>query len=155
MRSIGWGLKLGASSMLCLVAAMAAGQVIPDAIQACKKEPDDTRRLQCYDREVAKYPFTSQQSFGLGEARVAAAQRQSTAAAPAVKTLTAKVAALRDRPHAGFVVTFDNGQVWMQVEMEANERIAVGDTVTIKPGAFGSFWLVGPSGWSTRVHRVQ
>jgi hypothetical protein len=147
--------KFGAGWILCSVTATAAGQVLPDAIQACKSEPDGARRLQCYDREVAKFAVTSEQTYGLSETRAAAAQRQSPGTASTVKNLTAKVTAIRERPHAGFVVTFENGQVWQQIEMDAARPIDVGDTVTIKPGWLGSFWLVGPSGWSTRVHRVQ
>lgn len=148
--------KLTASAILCAVTAAAAGQVLPGAIQACRSERDDARRLQCYDREAAKFPIASEQISGVTAPNVAAAQQPSPATAPAVKDLAAKVVAIRDRPHAGFVVTFDNGQVWMQNEMDsAQQIIAVGDAVTIRPGRRGSFWLVGPSGRSTRVHRVK
>jgi hypothetical protein len=145
----------GASWILCAVSAAAVAQVLPDSIRACKGESDDARRLQCYDRELAKYPMTAEQSYGLSQHQVAAAQQRPPGTETTVKTLTAKVVALRERPHAGFVVTFDNGQVWMQIEMESTRHVEVGDAVTIKPGWLGSFWLVGPTGWTTRVHRVQ
>src|SRR6266478_3276380 len=60
-----------------------------------------------------------------------------------------------ERPHAGFVATLDNGQIWVQNEMESLRVIDVGAMVTIKPGMLGSFWLVGPSGRRTKAHRVQ
>ena len=143
--------------VLCSFTALAAGQVLPDAIQACRKEADDARRLQCFDRETAKYPLTSEQSFGLGQSQVSALQSPSSSAAasPAVRQLTARVAALRERPHAGFVATLDNGQVWVQNEMDVHREVRAGDVVTIKPGKLGGFWLVGPSGWSTRVRRAK
>jgi hypothetical protein len=147
--------KFGVGWILCSVAATAAGQVLPEAIQACKREPDNARRLQCYDREVAKFPVTSEQAYGLSETPAVAAQRQSPGTDSAVKNLTANIAAIRERPLAGFVVTFENGQVWQQIEMDTARPIDVGDTVTIKPGWLGSFWLVGPSGRSTRVRRLQ
>jgi hypothetical protein len=158
-----WAVKSGASWMiLCSLATTVAAQVLPESILACKREPDDARRLQCYDQEVAKFPVTPEQAFGLSPSRVSAAQRQSaspeakkTEPESQLKSLTAKVVALRDRPYAGFVVTFDNGQVWMQYEDDSTRGVHVGDLVTIKPGVLGSFWLVGPSGWATKIHRVK
>jgi hypothetical protein len=149
--------KLGVSWMLlCSVSLPAVGQVLPDAIQACKGEPDSARRLQCYDREVAKFPMTSEQSFGLNQSQVITAQSHASGSAPKEeKSIIAKVVTINDRPKRGFVVKFDNGQVWVQYEDESVRGIDVGDTVTIKSGALGSFWLVGPSGWATKVHRVQ
>ena len=155
MKSMSRAAKFGASSILCSLAATAVGQVLPDAIQACKTEPDDARRLQCYDREVARFPMTAEQSFGLSGAHSTARQHQSSDAAAAVKNLTAKVVAIHDRPHAGFIVTLDNGQVWAQNDMDYTRRIDSGDTITIRSGALGSFWLVGPSGWTTKAHRLQ
>jgi hypothetical protein len=142
---------------LCSYTGLAAGQVLPDAVQACRKEADDARRLQCFDRETAKYPLTAEQSLGLQESRLTALQNPASGAAapPRITQLTARVAALRERPHAGFVVTLDNGQIWAQNEMEAHQAVRVGDVVTIKPAKLGGFWLVGPSGWSTRVRRMQ
>ena len=97
--------------------------------------------------------MTPEQAFGLSPSRASAAQRQSPGPESKkppepetqLKSLTAKVVALRDRPYAGFVVTFDNGQVWMQYEDDSTRGVHVGDLVTIKPGVLGSFWLVGPS----------
>jgi hypothetical protein len=156
MRSItSRAVKIGASWIVWSVAGTVAGQVLPDAIQACKSELDNARRLQCYDREVAKFPMTTEQSFGLSESGVALAQHKSSSTAREVKHLTAKVVAVIERPHAGFVATLDNGQIWVQNEMESLRVIDVGDMVMIKPGMLGSFWLVGPSGTRTKAHRVQ
>ena len=155
MKFMSRAVRLGTSWVLCSLTATAVGQVLPEAILACKSDPDATRRLQCYDREVAKFPMTSEQSFGLSGSQVAAAQHQSSNAATAVKYLTAKVVAIRERPHAGFIVTLDNGQVWVQNELDSTRHIDIGDIATIKPGLLGSFWLEGPSGWATKARRVQ
>jgi hypothetical protein len=154
-----WALKSGVSWMiLCALATTSAAEVLPESIRTCKREPDDARRLQCYDREVAKFP-TPEQAFGLSPS---AAQRQSSSPVQKKpepdsqpKSLTTKVVALRERPNAGFVVTFDNGQVWVQYEDESTRGVHVGDLVTIKPGVLGSFWLVSPSGWATKIHRLK
>jgi hypothetical protein len=58
------------------------------------------------------------------------------------------------RPHGELVFTLDNGQVWQQL-LAGESRIEVGNTVTVKPGAMGSFFLYSPYGLATRVKRVQ
>jgi hypothetical protein len=133
----------------------AVAQALPEAIQACRKETDDGLRLACFDREVAKFSQSVQPTFGVTAAPVGTVERPSSKNDVPIKSLTATVVELRDRLHAGFVVTLDNGQVWMQNELEATRGVKVGDTVTIKPGALGSFWLVGPTGWPTKAHRVR
>jgi hypothetical protein len=141
--------------LLYSAAASSIGQVLPDSVQACKLETDNLRRLECYDREAAKFPMTSKQRFGLSPVQVAAAQPQSPNNKSDPQSLSAQVSALRDRPDKGLVVTLDNGQIWVQYEHEAMQGIHVGDSVTLKPGMLGSFWLVGPTGWSTKVSRLQ
>ena len=54
-----------------------------------------------------------------------------------------------------FIVTLDNGHVWVQSETNSRARLAVGDTVTIKKGALASYLLITPSKVATRVKRVQ
>ena len=150
-------LALDCAALLALlgISCVADGQALPDAVQACKREADDSRRLACFDREVAKFPLSAAQAFGLNSAQVATVQREETHAEPPVRILAATVTGLRERPHAGYVVTLDNGQVWEQNQAEPTRGVHVGDAVTIKPGALGSFWLIGPTGLATKAHRVQ
>lgn len=158
---------VGAISGLGALPHPANAQALPEAIQACRKEADDARRLQCFDRETARYPLTSEQSFGLTPSQVDALQKKAAPGAapprepeedgPPASTgqLTATVSSLGLRPHAGFVVTLDNGQVWRQNEAEVNFDIRVGDQITIKPAKMGGYWLVGRTGRSTRVRRMK
>ncbi|MFO1402744.1 MAG: hypothetical protein U1F30_16280 [Steroidobacteraceae bacterium] len=158
---------MGAISGLGALPHPANAQALPEAIQACRKEADDARRLQCFDRETARYPLTSEQSFGLTPSQVDALQKKAAPGAapprepeedgPPASTgqLTATVSSLGLRPHAGFVVTLDNGQVWRQNEAEVNFDIRVGDQITIKPAKMGGYWLVGRTGRSTRVRRMK
>jgi len=151
----GWTAQLAAAGILGLAATAVAGQVLPDSVQECKKETDDRRRLECFDREVAKFPVTSAEGFGLSESQVTALQKQSSPPAPKTSYLTAKVVEIRERRYAGLVVTLDNGQTWMQNEAEGTRGIRAGDAVTIKPGLLGGYWMEGPTGWITRVHRTK
>jgi hypothetical protein len=52
-------------------------------------------------------------------------------------------------------VQLDNGQVWQFTESGADGRVRVGDTVTIKRAALGSFLLVPPSKRSFHVRRIR
>jgi hypothetical protein len=52
-------------------------------------------------------------------------------------------------------VQLDNGQVWQFTESGADGRVQVGDTVTIKRAALGSFLLVPPSKRSFHVRRIR
>jgi len=135
-----------------VAAAMAQG--LPESVQSCRKEPDNTLRLQCYDREVDKLSLTPSQRLGLESVRKAAKPSSAAAAVEAPK-LTAKVIAILLGPHGEFVATLDNGQVWAQNEPEGVVGIKVGDPVTIKPGLLGSYLLIAQSNWSSKVHRTQ
>jgi hypothetical protein len=140
--------KIAAGWALCTMVVAATAQILPDTIQACRKDTDDARRLACFDRETARYPMTSEHGFGLSPS-------QAAATAPRVAQLNAKVVDLRERPHAGFIATLDNGQVWVQYETDMRQDIHPGDVVTIRPGALGSYWMSAPTGWSTRVRRAK
>lgn len=158
--------------LACDCGALATAQSVPPALQACRAETNDQLRLQCYDREIGKLssppaataataptaaaPTPSQFGFTNTEAK-AAEQHVSVITAhqqEQKQTLSARVVALSAEPHGVFSVTLDNGQVWRQLETDGT-GIAVGDDVTIKPGLLGSYLLVGPHSWSTKVHRLK
>ena len=139
---------------LCLVNAAASAQVLPDSLRSCRDETDDARRLQCYDREMAKFTMTPEQSFGLNEAQLKAALPPSSAANAKVQKLNANVAAISMLQRGAFVVTLDNGQVWEQNQAEGPIFPEVGDPVTIEPGKMGSYFLTVRGRW-TKVHRVR
>jgi hypothetical protein len=69
--------------------------------------------------------------------------------------ITGTVAMVAYRPRGEMVVTLDNGQVWVQSQIDRKARLNDGDTVTIKKGALASYLLVTPSKVATRVKRVQ
>jgi hypothetical protein len=53
------------------------------------------------------------------------------------------------------VVTLADGQVWAQLDPDTRAKLKVGDTVTIRRAALGSYLLVTPSGMATRVKRLK
>jgi len=64
----------------------------------------------------------------------------------------ATVAALSFRASGAANVMLENGQTWTQYGPEGRVPLKVGDAVTLRPGLFGAFVLVAPSGWITKVH---
>ncbi len=80
---------------------------------------------------------------------------REAAAAPKLKMLQARITAIERLPLGEFVVTLDNGQVWRQKAKESIGPLHVGDQVTIRAGALGSFRLSGSSNRSTLVQRVK
>jgi hypothetical protein len=140
--------------------ALAADDDLAKRIAACTREQDDTRRLACFDSAaatsaVAGAKVDPSQAFGLQGSELARSRDDgSTNEGGAPDRITAKVTDLDKRPRGELVFTLDNGQVWMQKEVGGFLPVKVGDTVTVRAGALGSFRLVVGSR-ATAVTRVQ
>lgn len=94
------------------------------------------------------------QDFGLSEAqRQARDGKDVDEKAP--KSLEATVVKVASRPRGELVITLDNGQVWVQQEVDQRARVSAGDVVTIRKAALGSHLLVTAGGVATRVRRVE
>jgi hypothetical protein len=153
--------------------AVVLADALPDSLRLCMQLQDDAHRLSCYDREVASLstrrsadhatapqpsnPVPSpEKSFGLrGELADKVRKQSSQAEEPVLDQLTSQVVHVSQRAHGELVLTLSNGQAWAQNQASANFVVRVGEPVTIKPGALGSFLLSNSSGRATRVTRVQ
>jgi hypothetical protein len=118
-----------------------------DSVQhPCAQVRDETDRLACYD-----------QAFGKPADSVPPKVVRESATTPRTKpaAVTAAVTSLERRGDGKFVVTLDNDQTWSQSELNSQADVAVGDTVTVRPAALGSFLLVTKDGIATRVKLVK
>jgi hypothetical protein len=70
------------------------------------------------------------------------------------KPIIAKVVRMVPRPHSVLAFVLDNGQTWEQVETLDGLNVKLEDTVTIKPGILGAFFLSTPRKQTIRVHRI-
>lgn len=165
------------ASLLAVAHVPAASAAdLAESLRACMAESDEARRLACFDRETAhlatppsveEMPAAAQaaeaaqtattelspeEKFGLSEAQALEKQKGEEARKP--ERLTATLTSISQRPHGELVMTLDNGQVWLQKEA-VPFWVKVGDTVTIKAAAFGSFLMSTGSGRPIRVTRVQ
>lgn len=153
----------GIAAALLLVSAPASSATgadapttapLPAGLLECRQEPDEKRRLACFDREIARAAPSAEERFGYrGEVARESIEREK-AATPALERLQAKVVSVSSTPSGDWVATLDNGQAWAQVPTGTRFSLRVGDAVTITPGALGSFLLRKDSGGSSvRVRR--
>jgi hypothetical protein len=82
-------------------------------------------------KNVEPEPVLAVEEFGF-EGKIAA-KRQ-------IDKLSAKVTAVRQNLYKAKIVTLDNGQVWQQTDT-VRIRIRPGDTIYVKRGALGSFFI--------------
>jgi len=122
-------------------------------LRACTQEHDDGKRLACFDREMSALPppdreqkevRASPPEFGLVEKTSPAIPRNETD----------RLAAVTQRPNGAAVFLLENGQSWKATDQEYLP-VRVGDSVTVRAGALGSFWLsAAGSNRTVRVTRV-
>jgi hypothetical protein len=149
------------------------------ASRSCAGIADDRTRLACYD---ALWRDTAAQSsdMSITPAPPNSAAEAPQAAAPAVdpmddfglseaakrardpgkgedanSSISGVVTTMRRQPAGELIVTLENGQVWTQISVDTRARVAVGDTVTIRRAALGSYMLVTANRYATRVRRVK
>jgi hypothetical protein len=69
--------------------------------------------------------------------------------------LVARVKSVGHRATGELSIELDNGQIWAETRKRAGSSVSVGDTVTIRPGKLGSYFLSTHSGFALRVARLQ
>lgn len=151
--------------------ALADGGPSMEALRGCVAQEDAARRLSCYDRAMgretqdavpqsanlsappASVPANDASKFGYrGAIAREEMDRRKEEGLDQVSGVVTEVGRL---PLGQYVVTLDNGQVWEQLRSNSRLSIDVGDSVTIKGAALGSFMLVTQSGIGTKVTRKR
>lgn len=154
---VGWGLGCWSpASWAQDLEAVVAG------MRACAAEQDGARRLACYDsqfRSMAAPPASAsatlspEQRFGLNP-RLERTPQGADSQPPELAKLTSRIAAVSYKLRGQAVVTLENGQVWEQADTDTRADLQARDSITIRRGTLGSFWLSSPkSGF--RVRRVK
>jgi len=153
--SIAMGMALIASTKILIAAE--------DAKHPCAQVRDNTERLACYDQAfghaadsvaAAATAAAPNEQFGFTEKELARNIGQSAPSA-APESVTAAITSLVRRHDGKFVVTLDNAQVWAQSEFNSQADVEIGDSVTVRRGALGSYLLVTKAKIGTRVKRVK
>jgi hypothetical protein len=147
----------------------AAAQGVPSALRACAAESDNGQRLACYDREMAKAlaagtgpaaaastaaQLSPEERFGMRGELAREVQQRAKEGNPDLERVETKVTSIALRAGGEQLVTIENGQVWEE-RTAGTLRVKVGESVTIRSGALGSFFMTGPSGRAARVTRIR
>lgn len=151
------------SSLLARVAALfslalgATNSAIgaPDS-HRCASITPDAERLACYDKAFGSPSTPSNgaatpHDFGLPASK----PDREASAAKKEETITAVITSVDRRRDGKLVVTLDNAQTWAQSENNSQVDLRVGDTITVRRGALGSYLLISRAGVGTRVKRVR
>lgn len=152
---------LPCAAAILAMPALAAAEDAGAALQACRAEQDDAKRLACYDREVdrqgapAAPALTPQERFGRTGAMSREESDRKHQESRELDELVATVTEIWTRADGLMVLTLDNGQIWKQVRPDSLFRLRTGEQVKIQPAALGSFLLSGPNKRSTRVSRIR
>ena len=73
-----------------------------------------------------------------------------------IDSVAAVIARIDEKPRGERIVYLENGQVWEEISRNRNLPLAVGDGITLKSAAFGSYKLIGPGGKRfTRASRIK
>jgi hypothetical protein len=83
-------------------------------------------------------------------------RRKEEGIAPAAPThIVAVLAQLRPQPGNQYYFELDNGQVWESTDNQGALLLGRHETVTIRSGVLGAFFLKTQEGNSIRVHRLK
>jgi hypothetical protein len=163
-----WAGLLGWALSLAMITQAGAAESLPASVRACTAETDRERRLDCFDREVARFPGSKAIAPAASAAATAAPAVSANASSSATDASAARKAdnaakpgriaaqlVSIDRAPNEMVLHLDNGQVWEEVQSVAGDlSLKVGDNVTIDK-RLGSYWLTGPHVSGMKVRQTD
>jgi hypothetical protein len=130
---------------------------IEQALGRCAAKADDQARLACFDVLTAGMRRAGESEKPSPEARFGsgALPRQPAKDEEAeVRSVTATLVGLQQRPYGEHVFRLSNGQVWSEIEA-GRSRYRTGVEVEIRRTAFGGYMLSTDGGRATRVRRIE
>jgi hypothetical protein len=71
------------------------------------------------------------------------------------ESLVARVVGVTGRGKGDYRIELDNGQVWAETQRTGGDAPAAGETVTLRPGMMGSYFLTREAGLALRVKRIK
>ena len=163
--------------MLGQFSSTAVAQEATDPMEVCFRMTDAGARFACYDHEMqrrhtvaaprpgiapsapaATAPPTSKpidDTIGLDGRQLILKRKNEGLQPEAPQPIVAAIAALRQRPGHMYYFELDNGQLWESTDAEPQLFLGPHETVRIRPGVLGAFFLKTQAGLSIRVHRVR
>ena len=162
-------LLAGAPSAVAQTTQPEAPQILTDAFQ-CAEIQDDAQRLACYDSAVGRLRTAQTQgqivtidreqaetldreSFGFTLPNLSRLLPSVNGDRGGVEEIQAQVVDVTGAARERRRFVLSNGQSWDQVEAQRAANVRVGDTVTIRNAAMGTFMLTSSRGGAG--HRVR
>jgi hypothetical protein len=165
----------------CAVLALGSVASAPSFAQSttdCSTVAEDRARLKCYDEQAARQKKKAAESAAAAPTPATPAPGAATSAAPpptaspAEFGLDGRVARKKEtpldqivgrltevesvKPRGQYRFTLEDGQVWEATEAPRTGEVPqVGETVTLKRGMLGSYFLSRTAGTALRVKRVK
>lgn len=127
---------------------------LEDALRHCAAQSDAAARLACFDSVTSSLPKLEEDRFGLN-ADIKRKRDPVAVERAKEETLSGHIAAVRRAARGEWIFTLDNGQVWMESEVQSHVEFSAGEPVRIEQGAMGSLWLAGDRHRKVRVKRLQ
>jgi len=69
--------------------------------------------------------------------------------------ITARVVSATRQASGRYLITLENGQVWLQTEDELGFRLRAGSSVSIERGLLGSYWMTADKYYAVAVRRLR
>ena len=128
--------------------------VAPTASSTAVATPPDTAVAAAASAAAAAKQRAAD-NVGLQGSALRRKLKEEGVAPETVQPIVAKLVRLLPRPQDLNAFELDNGQTWEQTETIANLDLRSHDTVTIKPGVLGAFFLITPRSQRVRVRRIR
>lgn len=166
-------MKMSLGTWVLFCGAATAADATLEAGRRCVQLTDSLQRLVCFDRAFAAAPAQAAAPASVNAPVPVAApsavvpslgdenlkrRARDPAAADEPRSLTAKVAGLRETRQNVFRITLDNDQVWQQMDLENRFYLEVGDQVQVEKGLMGGYRMAktapNRTSWA-RVTRIK
>ena len=140
-------------------------------MEVCYRMSDADLRHACFDKEMQRRHSAAPNGAGSSAPRSATVRPADTVGLDgrqlilkrkeegiqpkAVQPMVAVIATLMQRPGHLYYFELDNGQVWESTDTVGDLFLGPHETVVIRPGVLGAFFLKTQDGNSIRVHRLR
>jgi len=172
------------SCVAVVLGSLASAESLAQATVDCSTVAEDMARLKCYDEQAARKkapapaparatptptptptpapaaaarPSSPSSEFGLSAEAIRKKQAAANPdAAKAPEQLVSRVKAVTTKALGAYQITLEDGQVWEETQHSSGSiPPKVGETVTIRQGMLGSYFLTSSAALALRVKRIQ
>jgi hypothetical protein len=154
--------RIGLILALGYAATSAVAQAAEDPLEVCYRMADATARVDCFDHEMQRRHAAAagtqkraQDNVGLEGPELHKKLKEEGVAVEPVKPIVATITRLLPRSDNEYAFELDNGQTWEQAESKTDLYVKPHDSVTIKPGVLGAFYMTTSRSQRVRVHRIR